>query len=40
MSFIVCSIEVLAVFKRGPGVGNKKKKPGKKKKKKTTLKNI
>ncbi|XP_063936763.1 uncharacterized protein LOC108227183 isoform X2 [Daucus carota subsp. sativus] len=34
------SIEVLAVFKRGPGVGNKKKKPGKKKKKKTTLKNI
>lgn len=34
------SIEVLAVFKRGPGIGNKKKKSGKKKKKKSTLKNI
>lgn len=33
------SIEVLAVFKRGPGVGNKKKKSGKKKKK-PTMKNI
>lgn len=34
------SIEVLAVFKRGPGATNKKKKSGKKKMKKKTLKSI